>query len=199
MRESVYAELSAAERAREHGRAAKLVAGDPERAALHVLASDPAKDPEAVKVLREAAASARRRGATEVAVDLLRRALREGVNDDRLHRELGSAELQAGHYDAAAEQLAIAGDPAELGTALQLANRPEEAVEALTQAIDALDDDQRELGLLLQSIRGAASQDNLDGGGGRAASRVPVHGAARRPADPRRAPVRRPASPTARR
>ena len=40
-------------------------------------------------------------------------------------------------------------------------NRGEEAVAALTRAIDALPDEERELGLHLQAIRGAASQTDL--------------------------------------
>ena len=117
-------------------------------------------------MLREAAASARRRGATEVAMSHLRRALREPPTPGRaaVKRELGAAELQSAEYDAAAEQLAAAAErPArrgELGAALQMANRPVEAVAALTRAIDALPDDQRELGLKLQATRGAASQGN---------------------------------------
>ena len=80
VRESVYAELSAGERARGHARAAQLLTAagaDAERVAIHRHEGDPAGDPEAVRVLREAAASARRRGATEVALSHLRRALRE--------------------------------------------------------------------------------------------------------------------------
>ena len=80
VRESVYAELSAGDRARGHARAAQLLTAagaDAERVAIHRHEGDPAGDPEAVRVLREAAASARRRGATEVALSHLRRALRE--------------------------------------------------------------------------------------------------------------------------
>ena len=169
VRESVYAELSAGDRARGHARAAQLLTeagADAERVAIHRHEGDPAGDPEAVRVLREAAASARRRGATEVALSHLRRALREppAPEDERgVNRELGAVELQAAQYDAAAEHLAVAAadDPyvaAELGAALQLANRPVEAVAALSRAIDALGDDEQELGLLLQATRGAASQ-----------------------------------------
>jgi DNA-binding NarL/FixJ family response regulator len=170
VRESVYAELSAGDRARGHAQAAQLLTAagaDAERVAIHRHEGDPAGDPEAVRVLREAAASARRRGATEVALSHLRRALLEPPDDPReVLRELGAVELQAAQYDAAAEHLAAAADDplvaAQLGSALQLANRPVEAVAALTRAIAALDDDQRELGLLLQATLGAASQGNRD-------------------------------------
>ena len=62
VRESVYAELSAGDRARGHARAAKLLTAagaDAERVAIHRHEGDPAGDPEAARVLREAAASAR--------------------------------------------------------------------------------------------------------------------------------------------
>ena len=170
VRESVYAELSAAERARGHARAAQLLSAagaGAERVAIHRHEGDPAADPEAVRVLREAAASARRRGATEVAASHLRRALREPPTPEAepgVRRELGAIELQSANYAAAAEHLAAAGDDphvaAELGAALQMGNRPEEAVAALTRAIDGLTDDDEEIGLMLQAIRGAASQGN---------------------------------------
>ena len=87
-------------------------------------------------------------------------------------RELGTAELQRGNTDEAAARLQSAvaklPDPAErahaaadLGLALQLSDRPEDAVAALGEAIDALPESERELGLLLQAIRAAASQGNL--------------------------------------
>ena len=116
VRESVYAELSAGDRARGHARAAQLLTeagADAERVAIHRHEGDPAGDPEAVRVLREAAASARRRGATEVALSHLRRALREPPTpeDERVvMRELGAVELQSAQYEAAAEHLAAAGE-----------------------------------------------------------------------------------------
>ena len=183
-------------------RAAQLLTeagADAERVAIHRHEGDPAGDPEAVRVLREAAASARRRGATEVALSHLRRALREPPTpeDERgVKRELGAAELQAGAYDAAAEHLAVAaaGDPhvaVELGAALQLANRPVEAVAALSRAIDALGDDERELGLLLQATRGAASQGNRAAAELARAAGFRFGAPVDAPADARRAAVRR--------
>ncbi len=200
VRESVYAELSAGERARGHTRAAELLTAagaDAERVAIHRHEADPAGDEEAVQVLREAAASARRRGATEVAASHLRRALREPPEDPQpVHRELGAVELQAGRYDEAAEHLQAAADDdpqiaLELGAALQLADRPEEAVAALSRAIDALGDDQRELGLLLQATRGAASQGNRAAAALARQSGLRFAADARRTVDARRAPVRR--------
>ena len=175
MRESVYAELSAGERARGHARAAAAATAagaDAERVAIHRHEGDPAGDPEAVRVLREAAASARRRGATEVALSHLRRALREPPTRRgrarRCMRELGAVELQSAQLrrgrraPRAPPRTTTRCVAAELGAALQLANRPVEAVAALSRAIDALTDEQRELGLLLQATRGAASQGNRE-------------------------------------
>ena len=210
VRESVYAELSAGDRARGHARAAQLLTeagADAERVAIHRHEGDPAGDPEAVRVLREAAASARRRGATEVALSHLRRALREPPTpeDERLvKRELGAVELQSAQYDAAAEHLAAAaaGDPrvaAELGAALQLANRPVESVAALSRAIDALTDDQQELGLHAAGHARRRLAGQPRGGGRSHASRA--SGSARTSTRPRRpaSSCSSPASPTARR
>ena len=175
---SVYAELGPADRSQAHARAARLLGeagASAERVAVHRHKCDPAGDPEAVRVLREAAAGARRRGDLEVAASHLRRALREPpAPDDEPYvlRELGTAELQRGNTDEAAARLQSAvaklPDPAErahaaadLGLALQLSDRPEDAVAALGEAIDALPESERELGLLLQAIRAAASQGNL--------------------------------------
>ena len=175
---SVYAELGAGDRSQAHARAARLLAeagASAERVAVHRHKCDPAGDPDAVRILREAAAGARRRGDVEVAASHLRRALREPPPADvepYVLRELGSAELQGGYTHEAAAQLqdAVAklADPverahaaAELGLALQMRDRPEDAVTAIGAAIEALPDDERELGLRLQAIRAAASQGSL--------------------------------------
>jgi DNA-binding CsgD family transcriptional regulator len=175
---SVYAELGPGDRSQAHARAATLLAeagASAERIAVHRHKCDPAGDPEAVRILRAAAAGARRRGDVEVAASHLRRALREpppAEEEPHVLRELGSAELQGGRtYDAAASlQAAVAGltDPVErahaageFGLALQMSERPEDAVIAIGAAIEALPESERELGLLLQAIRAAASQGNL--------------------------------------
>lgn len=56
--------------------------------ALHRFAATPAADGEAVADLHRAAREARREGAVSVAIDLLRRALDEGVDDRERRREL---------------------------------------------------------------------------------------------------------------
>jgi DNA-binding CsgD family transcriptional regulator len=68
------------ERALAHARAAALLetdGADAERVALHLLGSEPARDPHVVEVLRAAARTASGRGAQDAAADYLRRALSE--------------------------------------------------------------------------------------------------------------------------
>ncbi len=80
VRNAVYGRMLAAERNRWHARAAALLAdaGEPAEAiALHVLATEPGERSDAVEVLREAAASARSRGAPDGALRYLERALAE--------------------------------------------------------------------------------------------------------------------------
>ena len=120
-------------------------------------------------------------------------------------RELGAVELQSAQYDAAAEHLAAAadGDPCGRGRARRRAcswpTGPVEAVAALSRAIDALTDEQRELGLLLQATRGAASQGNRAAAALARERRLPVRRARRRPAHAPASGCSSPASPTARR
>ena len=129
------------------GRAAPLArAGRPraaeagiaaERVALQVLAAEPAADPEAVAVLREAASAARRQGAPAAAARLLERALAEpppGGERAGVLAALASAELSAGRAGAAERveaALAALEDPA-IAAALAL-----EATEQLTARLGA--------------------------------------------------------------
>jgi DNA-binding CsgD family transcriptional regulator len=178
VRSSVETELSAGERAAGHARAAaRLLArgAASERVAIHLLACEARSDPEVVRVLREAAAGARRRGATDATVAYLRRALDEPPGPELeadVAFELGAAELRAADVAPAIEHLrqAVRGQrdrtaaalaAAELGTALAFTNRPEEGVTALNDAIAALSDDERELGLLLQVTRSMVAPVSL--------------------------------------
>src|SRR4051812_21477038 len=162
-----------------HGRAAavQLAAGaEPDRVAVHLLASGPRADPETVDVLRLAARSARQRGAADVAATYLRRALAEPPDATlaaELTLELGSSALAAGDIDTAVENLSGAGSmpvsvtvraaaAAELGTALTLTDRPADAMRALTEAIQALPESERELGLFLQGTRCFTAASSLD-------------------------------------
>jgi DNA-binding CsgD family transcriptional regulator len=178
VRSSVYAELSASERAREHQRAARLLAAAgaaPDRLALHLLATSPGGDAETVATLRTAAVGAGGRGAPEVAVTYLQRALDEPPAHElmpTLAHELGAAALRAGELETAIEQLrtathdltdahARADAAGALGSALFLAYRPDEAVSELSAVIGGLPDDMGEQGLRLQATRWTAARASL--------------------------------------
>jgi tetratricopeptide (TPR) repeat protein len=178
VRSSVYLELSSQERARHHERAARLLADAgkaPDRIAVHLLATRPSGDAETVSTLRQAARGARNRGAPDVAVTYLQRALAEPPSPELepvLVHELGKAALSAGELGMAIEQLRQATrDLADarlraeaanaLGSALFLAHRPEEAMTDLTAVINALPESEREQGLRLQATRWAAVRGSI--------------------------------------
>jgi DNA-binding CsgD family transcriptional regulator len=175
VRSSINSELSAQERAGYHGRAARLLmsaegTSDRDRIAAHLLSTHPGGDAEIVSTLREAARGASNRGASDVAVTYLQRALAEPPSAELqpvLVQELGMAALSAGDLELAIENLRQAtrnlGDErlradaaSALGSALFLADRPEEAMSELTDLISALPESEREQGLRLQATRWAA-------------------------------------------
>jgi DNA-binding CsgD family transcriptional regulator len=173
VRSSVYSELNSQERARLHEHAARLLStggAATDRIAVHLLASHPGGDAEAVNTLRQAAEDATRRGAPDIAVTYLKRALAEPPSSEvrpALVHELGRAALSAGELGMAIQQLRRAtrelADPRQraeaanaLGSALFLADRPEEAMADLTAVIDELTEGEREQGLRLQATRWAA-------------------------------------------
>ena len=173
VRSSVYSELSAQERARAHQRAARLLTSaeeTPDRIAAHLLATHPGGDAETVQTLREAARDARNRGAPDVAVTYLQRALAEPPSielEPVIAHELGTAALSAGKLELAIEKLRQATRnlaegrlraeaASALGSALFLADRPEEAMTDLTALISALPESEHEQGLRLQATRWAA-------------------------------------------
>jgi DNA-binding CsgD family transcriptional regulator len=178
VRSSVYSELSSQERGRYHEHAARLLADAGEatdRIAVHLLAAHPASNAKTVSMLRQAARDARNRGAPDVAVTFLQRALAEPPPPELgpvVVHELGRAALSAGQLDLAIAQLrrAIRGladgrSRAEaanaLGSALFLAHRPEEAMTDLTTAIDELPESEREQGLRLQATRWTAVRGSV--------------------------------------
>jgi DNA-binding CsgD family transcriptional regulator len=178
VRSSVYAELSSQERARHHERAARLLAGvgaATDRIAVHLLATHPSGDPATVSSLRQAARTASNRGAPDVAVTYIQRALAEPPSpqlEPVVAHELGRAALSAGELALAIEQLRHAtrdlADPrlraeaaGALGSALFLANRPEEAMTDLTAVINELPTSEREQGLRLQATRWTAVRGNV--------------------------------------
>jgi DNA-binding SARP family transcriptional activator len=80
IRDAVYSEFTAPERALQHARAARLLAelgASPERVAAQLLLTTPRGDPWVVARLREAAQLALRRGAPDAAMRLLERAQAE--------------------------------------------------------------------------------------------------------------------------
>jgi DNA-binding CsgD family transcriptional regulator len=180
VRASVYAELGAGERSALHARAADALGktrADADRIAVHLLASEPGGDPEAVAILGEAAASARRRGAHDAAATYLRRALREPPSpqlEPQLLHELGSAELQTGEVPAATEHLrrALVGmseAPRRALVALDLASgllfypdRGPEAVDVVSEALAELSEHEPDLAARLKAIRALAGWSSLD-------------------------------------
>jgi len=154
VRDGIYEQLGDAERARAHGRAARLLADQAvtrDRVAEHLLASAPAADPWVVDRLVDAARAARGRGAPELEAIHLRRALVEPPEPGRLSYllfDLGVAEASAGldgwvdHLQGAVE---LSTGPVEasrparaLARALNRAQRFAEAVEVLDRAASAL-------------------------------------------------------------
>src|SRR5207247_1205088 len=102
VRSGIYSDLTSSERARDHGRAARILAEQPgtnERVAKHLLASEPAADAWVVDRLRKAARAAVCHGAPESASVFLQRVLDEPppqADRSLLLLELGVAEASAG-------------------------------------------------------------------------------------------------------
>jgi DNA-binding CsgD family transcriptional regulator len=117
VRTAIYNDLTTAEQAELHARAARLLAdqrADPGTIALHLLATPPSGDCEVVTMLREAARSALAGGAPDTAALQLRRALAEPPDPaDRpaVLFELGIAEHEIGD-PAAPGHLREAGETA---------------------------------------------------------------------------------------
>jgi DNA-binding CsgD family transcriptional regulator len=173
VRSAFYDELAPAVRARWHQRAARLLRDErapAELVATHLLATDPAADPDNVRTLESAAGVALSQGAPDVAARYLRRALQEPPPEDRrpalLHR-LGLAEAHA-HDPSATAHLAAAveasRDPRErahmsvsLGDLLMIADHPEQALPVLRASLAELSDGDRELMLLVRAQLSIAS------------------------------------------
>jgi DNA-binding CsgD family transcriptional regulator len=165
MRQGVYEDLPMGRRARLHARAARLLdggGGDPDRAAVHLLAAEPTADPWVLERLRAAAVRALTRGAPDAAVTLLRRALAEPPPSDlrpTVLLELGRAERLSGvseafghlHQarEANADMAVRIAAARELATGLANGARVEEASAVLEQAIAETAD--RETALVLEA------------------------------------------------
>ncbi|MGH3022443.1 MAG: AAA family ATPase [Gaiellaceae bacterium] len=175
VREAVYADIGAHERAAAHARAADILAAagaSDERVAAQMVAAEPAGDPERVALLRRVAADALCRGAPAAAVAWLGRALAEPPEEQAraaVLLELGSAELRVAAPEAA-DHLAAAGDeirePALLATSARLlanaltwSGDADRAVEALDAAIEVVEPHDRELALHLEAELAAHAQE----------------------------------------
>jgi class 3 adenylate cyclase/DNA-binding CsgD family transcriptional regulator len=167
VRAAVYEAIEPAQRLLAHRRAAELLEianAEPERVAAHLDLVPPAGDPFVVETLRVAADRALVRGAPEVAVRYLRRALAEPpaaeLRVDTL-RELGLAEQRvdvaaaAEHLrqalEATEEPLRHARLALELGRSLFRLNRGPAAVRVFEAAIERLGADEPELRQLLEA------------------------------------------------
>ena len=167
VRSGIYSDLTSAERAQGHRRAARLLAEQPgahEQVAKHLLASEPAADGWVVEQLVEAACAAGKQGASESEAVFLRRALAEPPPpSDRsaLLLDLGMAEANVGHPDwpehlqravDTAPTVATAAEAAlVLAHALSAAQRFAEAVTVLDRAAATLDTRHSELALRLEA------------------------------------------------
>ncbi|WP_460715051.1 BTAD domain-containing putative transcriptional regulator [Nocardioides dilutus] len=173
VREAIYDDLSAGERALHHERAAEVLlqhGAAPEQVAAHVLRAPRRGSAATVEILRAAAGTAISRGAPEAAVALLRRALEEPVTGpDRVHVlvELGRVEVNVDGPSAVAhltEAYAALDDPRQQALLAMgivrthlFASPPGVATafarEAASALPDGLDDERQGL-LALQRITG---------------------------------------------
>ena len=176
VRSAVYAELPRAERARAHGRAARLLAGEhapPESVAAHLIGAEPEGDAWAARALGEAGRLALGAGAPASAVRYLERALAEppppAERGDVLV-ELARAAAAAGdrraveRLEPAIASVADAERRAEIlfsvGRTLQARGRHREAAETFDRGRDQLGGDSPELALRLEAAYiGAARMD----------------------------------------
>jgi DNA-binding CsgD family transcriptional regulator len=175
VREAVYADIGAHERAKTHARAARILAeggASDERVAAQILEAESAGDPERVELLRRVAADALCRSAPAAAVAWLGRALEEPPptrSRASVLLELGSAELRVAGPEAA-EHLAAAAElldePEQLATAARLralaltwSGDADGAVEALEPAIEIVEPRDRELALVLEAELAAHAQE----------------------------------------
>lgn len=188
VRQAVRSTIPASEKALLHLRAARLLVdsgGSVEEAASHLLDAEPEAAGWKVEVLRGAAALAMQRGAPDLAVAYLLRALAEPPTDPgraALLTELGRSELQAGQIlgadgAAARESPAVEhlreavqlseglGERAEasilLGDALWARDRFQEAVDAFDAAVRESRGRDRELELRLEGHVAAAARLTL--------------------------------------
>ena len=183
LRSAIYGDLSPVERERLHGSASMILSArgaPPRQVAAYVMHTDPAADPEAVTLLREAAREAQALGDASGAATFLSRALDEPPSADErpaLVLDLGLARARAGMPEAVApltEIIEEAQDPAAVATAavelsgmLFFAGRAGEAVALLRGAQERLppggaDRERLEVALLGAAYTSAATRREAD-------------------------------------
>jgi DNA-binding CsgD family transcriptional regulator len=173
---AIYESVPPARRALAHAEAASLLrrdGADTERVAAQLYAAAPAGDHEAVESLCAAAAQASRRGAPEVEVTCLRRALAEPPSEEgrrSITLALGQAQLRTGD-SGALDTLLLAHEAShgarergsaalELGRAMMMFDRSAEALEMFVGARGELGGEEHELAALLEAEEiGAALLD----------------------------------------
>ena len=158
VRAAIYYDQSAAESARSHAEAARLLMDSRapvEEIATHLLRAQPGTDPRAVDYLVAAARQAGARGSPGSAARLLGRALEEQLDNAQrgeLLCELAEAEIAAGHANDAERHAAEAytlltapdlraGAQRLRGRALSTARRYSEAADAYEQGIGEVPED----------------------------------------------------------
>jgi AAA ATPase domain len=182
VREAVLDGSTIPSRRAAHHRAAVMLRefGAPrERIAAQLLAGERRGETWAVEVLRAAAAEAVDRGAPDVAVDLLARALEEPPSAEQraeILAALGSAELHAGRpvgCERLGEAIRLQPDPRErarlglaLGIELAGMQREREAAVALADALASVRGVDRELALRLEAQLAHAERYDLSGEAG---------------------------------
>jgi len=161
VRSALYDTIDAGTRIVLHRRAAEILdaaGAPPERAASHLLQVVPAGDAGVVRALRVAADRALASGAYTTAVEYLRRALAEppegkerfevllalGLAERRIEAPEAVGRLEAAMH-AAAEPTGRARAALEYGRTLFYANRLGDAITVLSEASDALGDDDPDL------------------------------------------------------
>ena len=168
VREAVLESIEPRARARAHARAAKLLIAHgepPERAAIHLLDSDPSGDPETVTALRAAAKRSYAAAASELAIRALRRAALEPPDRRELPlvlNELGVVEFSVGdehafaHFEAAfssahtLEELTDGAFP--YAWLLINRGRAEEAEALMTRVLGAISDREQRLMLVAELV-----------------------------------------------
>jgi DNA-binding CsgD family transcriptional regulator len=192
IREAVYADIGARQRAQAHARAAEVLldgGAASERIAAQLTAAEPRGDAARVELLRTVAADALARGAPAAAVAWLRRALREPPPEaarGAVLLELGAAEQRVASPEALehlAEAVGTLRDPDLLATAVRLlaagltwTGASDRAISALAAAIEVIEPVEAELALILEADLLAHAQEASLEARAPAARRLERHG-----------------------